>query len=264
MKTIPAVVLNMPVVENQKASRHYVSLSLAVGTSIVLPDEIAHHVIRVLRLRSDDTIALFNGNGDLYSGNLTIEGKDKASVHINRKETPATESQLHITLLQGLASNEKMAWAIEKATELGAVKIVPVACERSVSQISGEKAEKKLQHWLNIAKAAAAQCGRVIIPEISPAIRSNAVEPMKLIASEHDHAVVLDPKGLSSLSTWSKSIDARKIVVYVGPEGGLSSDEIVCANQAGFESLRMGPRILRTETAGPAVIAALQALKGDF
>jgi 16S rRNA (uracil1498-N3)-methyltransferase len=104
----------------------------------------------------------------------------------------------------------------------------------------------------------------VIIPEISPAIRSNAVEPMKLIASEHDHAVVLDPKGLSSLSTWSKSIDARKIVVYVGPEGGLSSDEIVCANQAGFESLRMGPRILRTETAGPAVIAALQALKGDF
>jgi 16S rRNA (uracil1498-N3)-methyltransferase len=266
MKTIPAALSTHDSLANRmsKASRHFVTLALRVDSVLVLPEEVSHHITRVTRSRTGDAIALFNGDGDLYYGTLTLANKGKASVQIELKETPKTESLLQVTLLQGLASSEKTAWAIEKATELGAVKIIPVVCDRSVAQISNEKAEKKQLHWLNIARAAAAQSGRVVIPTIAAAIRSHAIELLEALVSEHDQAIVLDPKGAQSMSTWSKGVVAKRVAVYIGPEGGLTSHEIAIARQAGFESLRMGPRILRTETAGPTAIAALQALLGDF
>jgi 16S rRNA (uracil1498-N3)-methyltransferase len=266
MKTIPVTLSKHEpsASRKSKASRHFVALELQVDSVLALPEEVSHHVTRVNRSQTGDAIALFNGDGDLYYGTLNFANRGKASVQIESKETPKTESILRVSLLQGLASSEKMAWTIEKATELGAVKIIPVVCDRSVAQISNEKAEKKQLHWLNIARAAAAQSGRVVIPTLSAAIRSHSFELLETLVSEHDQAIVLDPKGVQSLSSWSKGIVAKSIAVYIGPEGGLTNDEIAIARQAGFDALQMGPRILRTETAGPTVIAALQALLGDF
>lgn len=274
MKTIPATLSTheLSANRNSKTSRHFVALELRVDTVLELPTEVSHHVTRVTRSQTGDPIALFNGDGDLYYGTLNFANKGKASVQIESKETPKTESLLRVSLLQGLASSEKMAWAIEKATELGAVKIIPVVCDRSVAQISNGKAEKKQQHWLNIARAAAAQSGRVVIPTLATAIRSHSVELLEALVGEHDQAIVLDPRGFQSLSNWSKGVVAntantantKSIVVYIGPEGGLTTEEIAIARQAGFQALQIGPRILRTETAGPTVIAALQALLGDF
>jgi 16S rRNA (uracil1498-N3)-methyltransferase len=188
--------------------------------------------------------------------------------------TPAnTESPVNITLLQGLASSEKMAWAIEKATELGVQTVIPVECHRSVAQISAEKAEKKQLHWLGIARAASAQCGRAIVPSILEAISSCNSLHFKSLASHYDELLVLSPVGAKALSSWaneithitsSKAAATLRVAIYIGPEGGLDDEELHFALEHGFQAIRIGPRVLRTETAGPTVIASIQALLGDF
>jgi 16S rRNA (uracil1498-N3)-methyltransferase len=222
-------------------------------------------------MRTGDTIALFNGDGQFYYGLLNFEGKNDCSVNIERAELAGSESSLAITLMQGLASSEKMAWAIEKATELGATQIVPVQCHRSVAQLSPEKADKKQLHWLNIAQAASAQCGRAVVPKIAAAISSTDDKVFKTLADDHDALLVLAPSAQSSLSGWvqqNKQATPLKVMsriaIYIGPEGGLDDGEIEFAMQVGFQTIRIGNRVLRTETAGATTIAALQALMGDF
>jgi 16S rRNA (uracil1498-N3)-methyltransferase len=248
-------------------------MPLAIGQIVKLPTETSHHIGRVTRMRSGDAIVLFNGDGFFYHGTLNFDGKTNCSVAITETELASAESPLIITLLQGLASSEKMAWAIEKATELGVHMVIPVECHRSVAQISAEKAEKKQLHWLSIARAASAQCGRAKVPIIAAPISSCNNLQFETLVSEYDELLILSPQGSQTLSVWAGERSQRnlgeitqplRIAIYIGPEGGLDEDEIHFASERGFQAIRIGPRVLRTETAGPTVIASLQALLGDF
>jgi 16S rRNA (uracil1498-N3)-methyltransferase len=251
-------------------------MSLASGQTIKLPQETSHHIGRVTRMRSGDAIILFNGDGFFYHGTLNFDGKINCYVVISEAQSANTESPLTITLLQGLASSEKMAWAIEKATELGVHTVIPVECHRSVAHISAEKAEKKQLHWLSLTRAASAQCGRATIPTIEAPISSCNSLQFKTFNSEYDALLVLSPASSRPLSTWAiefaqaTSLKAAlpalplRIAIYIGPEGGLDDEELSFAIEQGFQAIRIGPRVLRTETAGPTVIASLQALLGDF
>jgi 16S rRNA (uracil1498-N3)-methyltransferase len=262
-----------PTPKSSKAPRHFVEMPLANAQTVKLPTETAHHIGRVTRMRSGEAITLFNGDGNFYHGTLHFDGKTDCSVAITETEQASSESHLTITLLQGLASSEKMAWAIEKATELGVQMVIPVECHRSVAQIRAEKVERKQFHWINIARAASAQCGRAAVPIIAPPISSSNSLQFKSLTAEYDALLVLSPVGSKPLSTWAKEITQQpsfeadqslRIAVYIGPEGGLEDDEVNFALEHGFQAIRMGPRVLRTETAGPTVIASLQALLGDF
>jgi 16S rRNA (uracil1498-N3)-methyltransferase len=253
-----------------KAPKHFVDAPLTAGASIALPATVAHHVGKVTRMRDGDAITLFNGNGHFYSGTLRFTGKTECSVDIELMAQAQTESRLRITLLQGLASSEKMAWVIEKATELGVSTIVPVLCQRSVAQLKDDKTEKKLAHWKNIAIAASSQCGRASLPVIADPISSLQVANFERFSIESQCAV-LDPIADQKLSAWAGSTGGLVqgssrpcFTLYIGPEGGLTRTEIDIAQQAGFLSITLGPRILRTETAGTTAIAALQAICGDF
>jgi 16S rRNA (uracil1498-N3)-methyltransferase len=248
-------------------------MPLGIGQKVTLPAEISHHIGRVTRMRSGDAIALFNGDGFFYHGTLHFEGKTTCSVEIAEAQPANTESPIKISLLQGLASSEKMAWAVEKATELGVHSVIPVECHRSVAQINAEKAEKKQLHWLSIARAASAQSGRAKVPTIAEPISSCNSLQFKLLRPEYDFLLVLSPIGSVPLSAWAnkitrmttdKSANPLRIAIYIGPEGGLDDEELRFALEHGFQSVRIGPRVLRTETAGPTVIASIQALLGDF
>jgi 16S rRNA (uracil1498-N3)-methyltransferase len=255
-----------------KTPRHFVQLPLENGKTVKLPTETSHHIGRVTRMRTGDVITLFNGDGFFYHGTLCFEGKSDCTVAISEIEKSNSESPLAITLLQGLASSEKMAWAIEKATELGVDCVIPVECHRSVAQLSAEKIEKKQIHWLNIARAASAQCGRAKVPAITAPISSRNSSHFKAMVSDFDALLVLCPTGSLSLSAWANEriglrpdgVKTFRLAIYIGPEGGLNESEIQLAIEHGFQPIRIGPRVLRTETAGPTVIAALQALFGDF
>jgi 16S rRNA (uracil1498-N3)-methyltransferase len=239
-------------------------MPLAIGGTVQLPADVTHHIGRVTRMKSGDGIALFNGDGLFYYGSLNFETKSLCTVAITLTEPANTESGLSITLLQGLSSSEKMAWTIEKTTELGVTRIIPVQCQRSVAQLSADKIDKKQAHWLNIARAAAAQSGRATVPIIEAPILSHESNPLAVLKAEHDALILLAPDSSTRLSEWANQTSAKKIAVYIGPEGGLTEKEIKLACDHGFQSLRIGSRVLRTETAGPTVIASLQALLGDF
>jgi 16S rRNA (uracil1498-N3)-methyltransferase len=267
--------VQIPTNNSNKAPRHFVQTQLEKGQTVKLPSETSHHIGRVTRMRTGDTITLFNGDGFFYHGTLCFEGKNDCTVTITEAERSTIESPLEIALLQGLASSEKMAWAIEKATELGVSRVIPVECHRSVAQLSVDKVEKKQQHWLNIARAASAQCGRAKVPTIEAPISSCNSSHFKAIVSQFDGLLVLSPVESLSLSTWAHerfkglpdnaaNSKPSRLAIYIGPEGGLDETEIKFAIEHGFQAIRIGPRVLRTETAGPTVIAALQALLGDF
>jgi 16S rRNA (uracil1498-N3)-methyltransferase len=256
-----------------KAPRHFVQMPLVCGQSVALPIETAHHIGRVTRMRTGDTVTLFNGDGFFYHGTLSFSGKNDCSVAVEIAEKANTESNVSITLMQGLASSEKMAWAIEKATELGAQRIVPVECHRSVAHINTDKTEKKQQHWLKIARAAAAQCGRATVPSIETAIGSCNHLHFEALHRDHEALLVLSPVGIKSISAWADGMRSTqphnatrpsRLAIYIGPEGGLDEAEIAFALDHSFQAIRIGPRVLRTETAGPTAIAAIQALMGDF
>jgi 16S rRNA (uracil1498-N3)-methyltransferase len=245
---------------------------MALGSRVSLPPSIAHHVGKVTRMRDGDLVALFNADGNFYIGSLHFVGKTECTVFIHEIHHGSAHGRLQITLMQGVSSGEKMAWSIEKATELGATQIVPIQCIRSVSQIKDEKIVKKQAHWRNIAISASAQCGRNTVPVVANPIESSDSKALLSIAAEHHMKLVLDPTSTLSLSVLVKQKTLEKtlavmpisVAIYVGPEGGLTSSEIGASVSAGFTSVSLGPRILRTETAGPAAIAAMHALIGDF
>jgi 16S rRNA (uracil1498-N3)-methyltransferase len=250
--------------QENRAPRHFVPTPLCTGLTTELPPGIAHHIGRVTRMKSGDHITLFNGDGFFYHGTLDFQGKNTCTVSITHMSESGTESELSITLLQGLSSSEKMAWTIEKTTELGVNRIIPMQCSRSVAQLSADKVDKKQAHWLNIARAAAAQSGRAKVPTFDAPLSSHDSQQFLKLRAEHDALVILSPGGTLRISAWARSTNAKKIALYIGPEGGLTEVEINFAIEHGFQALRIGPRVLRTETAGPTVIASLQALLGDF
>ena len=210
-------------------------------------------------MRAGDAVVVFDGAGFEAHGTITGMGRRGLEVELKPAEPVSRESALAICLAQGISTGDRMDYTVQKAVELGATCIQPLATERSVVRLDAERADRRLDHWRAVAASACEQCGRNLLPEIAP------VMPLReWLAGVQSHAgtrLTLDPTGDDRLA----SLPARSgVTLLAGPEGGLSSAELDAARQAGFVGVRLGPRILRTETAAVAAMAAMQALWGDF
>lgn len=234
----------------------------ALGT--LQPDHRQRHYLRrVLRLGAGDAVQVFDGSGRRWQARIAPGQDDLAILRVEAELPPCPESRLQITLAQGLSTAERMDWTVEKAVELGAADIVPLACARSQVRLDAERAARKHDHWRAVVEAACMQSGRDRLPAL------HAVQPLPRWVAAPGRAglrLVLDPNAATALSERFAldSQHALGITVLVGPESGLSSDELRLAYDHGFEGVRLGPRVLRTETAGLAALAALQALAGDY
>lgn len=237
-------------------SRFFVDLDLAVGQEVALPEPVAHHATRVLRLGSDAPLVLFNGRGGEFAARLRVSGK-RASALVTQFDPVERESSLALALVQSWVATEKLDWIVEKAVELGAARIVLMPSERSVVRLQGERLARRMTHLRQIAIAACAQCGRNRLPEV---IATDALDAALGAAGDGPRFLLAPDAAQLTVATAS----GTAAVVLVGPEGGFSEHEIAAARSHGCQPIRLGPRILRTETAGLAALAALQALRGDF
>lgn len=241
-----------------RLTRSHVELPLRVGDEIVLPEHVAAHLLRVLRLQAGDACVLFNGDGHDYEARIMAAGKRDARAGIVGARRIDNESPLRITLLQGIARGEKMDWILQKATELGVARILPASSERSEVKLDPQRADKRLAHWRGIVVSACEQSGRATLPEVA------APQPLaQATLLRAGRGFILDPFAGATLSLL-RDAGLRECTLAVGPEGGWSTRDRGLLVAAGFEGLRLGPRVLRTETAGIAAIAALQALLGDL
>ena len=242
-----------------RVTRVHVGQPLVVGARAALPVEAAAHLVRVLRLQPGDAFTLFNGDGNDYEARLLAAGKHGAEAEVLAVRAVDSESPLRIVLLQGIARGEKMDWILQKATELGVAAFVPVSSERSEVKLDGDRAAKRLAHWRSVVVAACEQSWRACVPEVASA------EPLATALSRLPDGIrlTLDPEAKDVIATLGHPGD-RPIVVAIGPEGGWSPRDRSLLSEAGFTGLRLGPRILRTETAGMAAIAALQSKFGDL
>ncbi len=243
-----------------RRTRCFVELPLAVGALLALPDAVANHLLRVLRLADGAAVTLFNGDGCDYSGTLRIVGRGAASVLLEHCTELQNESPLRLVLAQGIARGERMDLILQKATELGVSEIWPMHCERSEVRLEGERLERRLQHWRGVLASAAEQSGRAVVPRL--------VAPCalpRIAADLPPDCLRLTLAPTAELGLSSLAVAERACVVFaIGPEGGLSPAEIGQLTEAGFSALRLGPRILRTETAGLAALAAFQSRFGDL
>jgi 16S rRNA (uracil1498-N3)-methyltransferase len=247
--------------------RFYSPDKLRVGATVKLSDNAAIHATKVMRLNVGDTLKLFNGDGFDYTCELLSIKKNETLAKIEASEAVNNESPLHITLLQGISSGDRMDYTIQKAVELGVAEIQPLSTERSVVKLSAERAEKRLEHWQNVVISACEQSGRAKIPKVASPISltiwlgANKDEAAEDADSSHAR-ILLNPVGAKQLSALPKT--TQSIQLLIGAEGGLSQAEIDLAITHGFHSIILGPRILRTETAALTAIAALQTILGDF
>ena len=240
--------------------RFFVPLELApvmAGATIDLPEAAAHHATRVLRLAVGDGLTLFTGAGGEYAATLVGADRRGATARIDGFDPVERESSLAVTLAQGVAANDAMDYAIRKAVELGVAAIQPLVTERSAPLPAGDRGDKRLAHWRQIVVAACEQCGRNRVPGVSPA-RSIG----EWLAAWAGPGVVLAPDGATSLP--ALAAPTGPLALLVGPEGGWTAREVAAATACGFTKLRLGPRILRTETAGIAALAVMQAAWGDL
>jgi 16S rRNA (uracil1498-N3)-methyltransferase len=237
--------------------RFYCPQQLVVGSTIALPDHVAHH-LQVLRLDTGAQITLFDGAGGEYAATLSSLEKRRAAAEIKLFMPREAELPHAITLAQALPEGSKMDWIVEKAVELGATAIQPLAAQRCVVRLSTERAAKKSAHWQGIIIAAAEQCGRNRLPHLADTADFGAW------IGQHDmhRRILLTPRADQPLSGWARHHPAQPVTLVVGPEGGFSEAEEAAALAHGALALSMGPRVLRTETAGLAALAALTALWG--
>ncbi len=241
--------------------RFYCSEPLSTHQRLTLPESLAHHV-RVLRLAAGCQIVLFDGRGGEYSGTLDFNGKIAVAMLEQHHQNEA-ELVGQITLLQGLPSGDKMDWVIEKAVELGVTRVIPIAAQRSVLQLSGPRLEKRLLHWNKIIESASEQCGRNRLMQIeSPLSLEKALTEHKT-----ENRLLCDPEGSEEFNTWLTSPTANlnvtpSITIMVGPEGGWSQQELDCARRHNVQTVKFGARVLRTETAALAMVAAATAVLG--
>jgi 16S rRNA (uracil1498-N3)-methyltransferase len=243
-----------------RLTRVHVEAPLAAGQPVAIEGTAANHITRVLRLRAGDAITLFNGNGAEFAASIGEFRKDSVLVEVQEERAADRESPLSITLAQGISRGERMDWIIQKATELGAARIVPLAAERSVVRLDSKQAEKKVQHWRGIAIAACEQCGRNRVPAVT--LPTDLFEFVGSASSSDALRLLLSPA--SAVSMDEVSADAARITVLIGPEGGLTETEQEVAMRSGFRAVRMGPRVLRTETAAVAALTILQHRFGDL
>jgi 16S rRNA (uracil1498-N3)-methyltransferase len=231
---------------------------LRSGASVTLGGDAAAHVLRVLRLRTGDALVIFDGTGTDYDAEITGLGREEVSVRVGAGREVRSESPLAVTLFQAVCRGPRMDAVIQKSTELGVARIEPVLTERSVVRLDPEQAGRKREHWLRVAIAAAEQSGRARVPEVGEARRLEDVLPETTGLATR---LLLDPRG-ASLS--SPGRNSSPVGLLVGPEGGLTEEESGMAADFGFTAVRLGPRILRTETAPVVAIALLQFLAGDL
>ncbi len=239
--------------------RFYCDQPLAVGAIIPLPDAVAHHA-HVLRLQPGDELCLFNGDGGEYVAHLATVEKRRATAEVKAFVARDVELPYAITLAQALPEASKMDWIIEKAVEMGVAAIQPLAAQRCVVRLSGERAEKRQLHWQGVIVAASEQSGRNRLARLSPVDGFTGW----IGQSDLHKRVLLSPRGTQSLSEWARHQPPQAITLLIGPEGGFTEQEEQAAVAQGALALTMGPRILRTETAGIAAVAALSALWGAF
>jgi 16S rRNA (uracil1498-N3)-methyltransferase len=247
--------------------RIHVPGPLPADATLELPSQAAQHVARVLRLAPGDALTLFDGLGGEWPATIRAVSGSAVRVATGARRALERESPLRITLLQALARGEKMDWVLQKATELGVARLQPVACERSVVQLDGGRADKRLAHWHGVVVAACEQCGRNRVPEVLPPLRLDAA----CAAVDAPLRLVLAPGAARPLGAALRAATAPagvprppEVALLVGPEGGLAEAEVELARRAGFEAVALGPRVLRTETAAIAALALLQGLAGDL
>jgi len=239
--------------------RFFCPMPLARGQLITLPPQAAHHALRVLRLGSGDELVLFDGSGGEWGGRLVGAGR-ALQVELGEWREAECESGLQLTLVQALPAADKMDWVVQKAVELGATAIVPLQAQRSVVRLSGERAEKRSLHWHQVVISACEQCGRNRVPALSSLL--DLPHYLAQPAGDNETRFLLSPHQGVRLKALARP--EGMVTLMVGPEGGFDPEEERAARSAGFQPLSLGPRVLRTETAGLAAIAAIMALWGDF
>lgn len=246
--------------------RFYFPDPLAPGARVNLTQDAAHHAVRVLRLVEGDMLALFNGDGCSYRAKILRIAKQEIVVLIEQGTMSVCESPLAVTLVQGISSGERMDFSLQKSVELGVTAIQPIQAERSVVKLNGERKEKRLRHWQQIVIAACEQCGRNVVPAVLPVMsltewlgQASGVGGQ---APEDVLRIHLSPVAAVGIRDLAKPTGA--VVLAIGPEGGFSDNEQRALRQYDFTGVRLGPRVLRTETAALAALSAIQACWGDF
>jgi 16S rRNA (uracil1498-N3)-methyltransferase len=239
--------------------RFFCSLPLNAGQAVTLPVDVAHHAERVLRLRAGDAVVLFNGNGGEYPARIETLGR-VSRVRLEAWQPIERESPLAIRLAQAMPAADKMDWIVQKSVELGVAAIAPVVSSRSIVRLSGERAAKRIDHLRRLAIAACEQCGRNRVPPVDDLL------PLpQFLATQAElpgPKLMLSPCAPVRLSELPSPNSA--LTLLVGPEGGFTDEELRAARACGFQPAALGPRVLRTETAGLAALAGLLARWGDF
>ena len=228
-----------------------------VGTEIALPGAVAHHATRVLRLGEGDAITLFTGEGGEYAATLTRVSKRDAWARIDGFDARECEPPFAVTLVQAIAASDTMDVVVRRAVELGAAAVQPVESERSARFPAGAQGDKRLAHWRQVAVAACEQCGRNRVPPVH-----DAVPLVQWLQARRAPAVVIAPAASDALA--SLPAPGAALDLLVGPEGGFAPHELVAAGRAGLRTARLGPRILRADTASLAALSAVQLLWGDL
>ena len=238
-----------------RLSRFFIDAPLSLGQH-ELPEAQAHYIARVLRLGAGAAVQLFDGSGSEYRGTLLEAGKKRVTVELVEALPGLAESPLRIHLGQGLSRGERMDWAIQKATELGVSEITPLFSERCEVRLSEERGDKRLTHWRQVAISACEQCGRSVLPTIHPP----QLLADWLAQTAADLRLVLHPVA-EPLTSHPRP---ASLAFLIGPEGGLTDAEVAQAQRAGYQAARLGPRVLRTETAPVVALSVAQQLWGDF
>ena len=242
-----------------RLTRVHVDADLQTGRRLTIEGSAGNHIARVLRLRVGDALTLFNGRGGEYGGTIEEIRRDTVLVGVLEQRDTERESPCQITLAQGISRGERMDWVVQKATELGVARIAPLFTERSVVHLDDRQAAKKVQHWRSIAIAACEQSGRNRVPEIATPI---GLFDLLERQTPRGAALLLSP-GATLRITDIPAADTGATVL-IGPEGGLADAEQEAATKSGFTPVRMGPRVLRTETAAVCALTLLQQKFGDL
>ena len=242
-----------------RVPRFFTGAPLRAGGSTQLPEEAAHHAVHVLRLRAGDALTLFDGRGGEYGARIAAMERLRVRVDVLAHQAIERESPLAVTLVQGISAGERMDFTVQKATELGVAALQPVVAARSTGRIAGERAAQKRAHWQRVAIAACEQCGRNRVPEVLAPV---ALEDYCRRAAPAG-ALLLSPESRLALRQAAAGLRGAATLA-AGPEAGFTAQEEALLAQAGFLPVRLGPRVLRTETAALAALAALNTLAGDF
>lgn len=248
--------------DSNSLTRMHYSGELQIGRKCTLTQSQAHHALRVLRLKNGDAVVLFNGDGAEYPALVAEANRDRFALEVTDRKAVDREAPFAVTLAQAVSGGERMDYTVQKAVELGAAAIQPLETRRSVVRLTAERAQRRIAHWQAVAIGACEQCGRNRVPPVMPLARLDAFLAARVARHEGERRVLLSPRAARGLRDLERPAGA--VVMLSGPEGGLSPEEERAAEQAGFLPVRLGPRVLRTETAAVAALAAIQTLWGDF